>query len=156
MIIRFDKDSINNFEHKNFISLAGRIGLYFIFLESLAIPYPFRNSKLIYIGMSESRINSIGKRLKDHFSGKSNNKGIYGYKNRWSLKFTYLDTEFLKHVFLNDSVEDIETYFLENFSEVYGSYPICNNKRGRNETFVPIKNSESVDIDWKFFEEQTL
>ena len=153
MLIRFNQEIVVNFEHRNFISLVGRTGLYFIFLGSLSIPYPFQNSRLIYIGMSGSRINSIGKRLKDHFSGKSNNKGIYGYKNRWGLKFTYLDSEFLKHVFPTFSVEKIETYFLENFSEVYGSYPICNNRRGNNEVRDLKKNQEPIKVDWQFYEE---
>lgn len=105
--------------------------------------------------MSESRINSIGKRLKDHFSGESQNKGICGYKNRWSLKFTHLDMEFLKHLFLNYSVENIETYFLESFAKIYGSYPICNNRRGSSETSNLNAPPDSIEIDWNFFEEKS-
>jgi hypothetical protein len=40
--------------------VRGAVGLYFISLTTLKIPYPFLESGLIYIGMSESRHNSIG------------------------------------------------------------------------------------------------
>lgn len=127
----------------------GFVGLYFIYLKDLFIPYPFNNSKLIYIGMSESRINSIGKRLKDHASGRSNNKGIIGYNKRWGLNFTYIDYDFLKHIFTSENIEDIETFFLEDFADNFGTYPICNNKRG--ELGRLSKRKDSLNIDWQFF-----
>ena len=46
--------------------LRGTIGLYFIYLMNTHIPYPYKPSRLIYIGMSESIQNSIGNRLRDH------------------------------------------------------------------------------------------
>lgn len=149
MIIRFNNHLVNEFHSSNFSTVMGYIGLYFIFLKDLLIPYPFENSKLIYIGMSESRTNSIGKRLKDHISGRSNNKGIIGYKKRWGLNFTYIDYDFLKHIFTSENIEDIETFFLEDFSDKFGSYPICNNKRGDIGRLS--RKKDSPKIDWQFF-----
>lgn len=150
MIIRFNKSLVNDFHSSNFSTVLGYVGLYFILLKDLFIPYPFNNSKLIYIGMSESKINSIGKRLKEHASGRSNNKGIIGYNKRWGLEFTYLDFDFLKHIFSSKKIEDIETYFLEDFADSFGSYPICNNKRGN---LSGLLNNNNPRIDWDFFGE---
>ena len=130
----------------------GYVGIYFIFLKDLSIPYPFKSSKLIYIGMSESRINSIGKRLKNHASGCSNNKGIIGYNKRWGLSFTYIDYDFLKHIFASEKIEDVETFFLEDFADTFGSYPICNNKRG--DLGKLSRKNEAPRIDWQFFGEK--
>ncbi|HUS50757.1 MAG TPA: hypothetical protein VMZ91_11375, partial [Candidatus Paceibacterota bacterium] len=58
--IKFDQ--YKEFEPENIKPLMGLRGLYFIFLKKTEIPYPFRKSRLIYIGMSEKRTNSIGKR----------------------------------------------------------------------------------------------
>jgi hypothetical protein len=118
-------------------------------LDDLKIPYPFKESRLIYIGMSESRANSIGNRLRDHIAGRSNNTGILGYHKKWKLSFTYLDYEYLKQVFTSVDIESIETYFLEDFANCFGVYPICNNRRGLLE-----KKHESKhfpQIDWEFF-----
>lgn len=151
MIIRFTSAETKDFQQKNFLSLGGRVGLYFIFTPVVLIPYPFKSSSLVYIGMSESRTNSIGKRLKDHFSGRSNNKGITGYSKKTEVKFTYLDLEYLKHVFPNKKIEAMEAIFLENFSEEFGTYPICNNKRG-DLGDEPIRAGASLfKIDWEFF-----
>ena len=150
MIIRFNKDSLNAFDIENFSSLVGTVGLYFIFLNDLSIPYPLNYSRLIYIGMSESRINSIGNRLRTHLAGRSKNRGIIGYKQNWKTKFTYLEYEFLKHIFTQEKIEYIETYFLEDFADKYGTYPICNNKRGLEE--MP-KMANTPEIDWEFFGE---
>lgn len=149
MLVRFNKTLVNNFDIKNFTPLVGLVGLYFIFLEDLEIPYPFKGSKLIYIGMSESRSNSIGNRLRDHIAGRSNNTGIIGYHGKWKLSFTYLDYEFLKQVFQTLDIESIETYFLENFATKFGVYPICNNRRGTSEEIPKLK--DLPDIDWTFF-----
>ena len=46
--------------------VQGLIGLYFIYLIDVQIPYPTCPSRLIYIGMSESSRNSISNRLRDH------------------------------------------------------------------------------------------
>ena len=77
--INFDKPQ--DFELRNIKPLMGICGLYFIFLKDTEIPYPFGKSRLIYIGMSEKKTNSIGKRLSDHFEGISGNEGIVNYKN---------------------------------------------------------------------------
>lgn len=152
MIIRFNKTLVNKFNIKNFSTLVGTIGLYFIFLEDLTIPYPFKESRLIYIGMSESRSNSIGNRLRDHIAGRSKNTGIIGYHRKWKLNFTYLDYEFLKQVFPSLDIESIETYFLEDFAGFFGVYPICNNRRGPSEKKREFKNLPQ--IDWEFFKGQ--
>lgn len=149
MIIRFNKNLVNEFHIKKFSTVMGYVGIYFIFLRDLSIPYPFESSKLIYIGMSESRINSIGKRLKNHASGRSNNKGIIGYNKRWGLNFTYIDYDFLKHIFASENIEDVETFFLEDFADKFGSYPICNNRRGELDKLS--KRKDSLNIDWQFF-----
>lgn len=152
MIIRFNKTLVNKFDIKNFSTLVGLVGLYFIFLEDLIIPYPFNESRLIYIGMSESRSNSIGNRLRDHIAGRSRNTGIIGYHKKWKLGFTYLDYEFLKQVFPSLDIESIETYFLEDFANFFGVYPICNNRRGASEEKQEL--NDSPQIDWEFFRRQ--
>lgn len=146
--IRFSNEEVYGFSQENFPPLSGRIGLYFIFLPNLRIPYPFKDSGLVYVGMSESRFNSIGNRLKEHYSGKSQNRGILGYKKRGDIKFTYLDFEFLKHVFPDERIEAMEAVFLEAFASVHGSFPICNNRRG-DQSISPAK--DVPEIDWDFF-----
>ena len=64
------------FEIQNIKPLAGLVGLYFIFTTDCEIQYPFKKSKLLYIGMSEKKTNSIGSRLTGHFEGKSKNLGL--------------------------------------------------------------------------------
>jgi len=154
VLIKFDNDATYDFNLKAFIPLRGRTGLYFIFLQKLSISYPFKSSKLIYIGMSESRVNSIGKRLRDHLTGESKNKGISGYNNKWKLRFVHLDYEFLKHLFPGNGIEFIEAVFLENFVNSYGSYPICNNRRGSNEYLKSFIFADSANIDWNYFEDK--
>src|SRR6266699_7297899 len=70
--------------------VRGMVGLYFIFLTDLMIEYPFRPSRLIYIGMSESKQNSIENRLRDHASGQSGNPGLTNYIRTRGAQFTYL------------------------------------------------------------------
>lgn len=67
--IYFDEPKL--FEPTNTKALGGIVGLYFIFTQKTFIQYPFDKSKLIYIGMSEKKTNSIGSRLSGHFEGKS-------------------------------------------------------------------------------------
>ena len=137
------------FDIENIQYLIGITGLYFIFLDKLNIRYPFGSSKLIYIGMSEKKSNSIGKRLSDHFEGLSGNEGITNYKKVDNLLFTYINFQMLKNI-RKFSIEDLESYFIIDFVKKYGVYPICNNKTGynilKNELDVLIK------IDWKYFE----
>lgn len=137
------------FKEENFSNLNNVCGLYFIFLEKTMIPYPFRNSKLIYIGMSEKRTNSIKSRLSDHFNGRSGNDGIFNYKKKENLYFTYINFEMLKDIWKH-RIEDLESYFILDFVNNYGVYPICNNKTG----FEVIKKNTDVyfTINWEFFE----
>ncbi len=76
--IYFDKPK--SFEAANIRPLNGIIGLYFIFTQTIEIQYPFAKSRLLYIGMSEMKTNSIGSRLLGHFDGKSKNLGLVNYK----------------------------------------------------------------------------
>jgi len=143
--INFDSPKL--FEPKNFSHLMGVCGLYFLFLENKEIFYPFGKSRLIYIGMSEKRTNSIGNRLMEHYEGRSGNIGLVNYKKVEKILFTYINFEMLKEIW-KYRIEDLESYFIRDFVEKYGVYPICNNKTG-----AEIKNNELIlDINWKFFE----
>jgi len=144
--IYFDKPE--SFEPANIKSLGGIVGLYFIFTQKTFIQYPFDKSKLLYIGMSEKRTNSIGRRLVGHFEGKSKNFGLVNYRKKAPLLFTYLNFDILKDNW-DFRIEDLESYFILSFVEHYGVYPICNNKTGaeihRSELNVNLK------IDWNYF-----
>jgi hypothetical protein len=145
--INFDSPKL--FDPKNFSQLMGVCGLYFIFLEKREISYPFGKSRLIYIGMSEKRTNSIGNRLMEHYEGRSGNIGIVNYKKVEKILFTYINFEMLKGIW-QYRIEDLESYFILDFVEKYGVYPICNNKTG-----FEIQRKElnfRLDINWKFFE----
>jgi len=137
-----------SFESKNIKPLNGIAGLYFIFTKSIQIQYPFDKSKLIYIGMSEKRTNSIGSRLTGHFEGTSKNIGLINYRKIEPLLFTYINIEILRNIW-KFRVEDLESYFILNFVEKFGVYPICNNKTG----FEILNNTLTTDfkIDWKYF-----
>ncbi|MDP3111541.1 MAG: hypothetical protein Q8M71_05515 [Thermodesulfovibrionales bacterium] len=147
--INFDK--YHDFALRNIKPLIGICGLYFIFLKETEIPYPFGKSKLIYIGMSEKKTNSIGKRLSDHYEGVSGNEGISNYQKSEGLYFTYLNFEMLKQIWKH-RIEDLESYFILDFLDKYGVYPICNNKSGFEikKHDVPI----TLEIDWKYFEKR--
>lgn len=136
---------------ENIKPLDGIMGLYFIFLPQMEIQYPFKKSRLIYIGMSEMRTNSIGKRLSDHFDGKSGNPGLVNYRKVESLYFTYINFEMLKRIWKH-RIEDLESYFILDFVKHYGVYPICNNKTG----FEILKSDLEVEleIDWSYFEKK--
>lgn len=145
--IYFDKRKI--FEMQNIKSLVGLTGLYFIFTKKTKINYPFNKSRLLYIGMSEKKTNSIGSRLTGHFDGKSKNIGLVNYRSNEQLFFTYINFEMLRSFWVH-RVEDLESYFILDFVEKYGVYPICNNKSGfeiLNKTL-----DASFNIDWKYFE----
>jgi hypothetical protein len=136
------------FEIQNIKPLFGLVGLYFIFTSDLSIQYPFKKSKLLYIGMSEKRTNSIGKRLIGHFEGKNKNLGLTNYRKVGSLNFTMINFEML-NVFWEYSVEDLENYFIHDFVKIHGVYPICNNKLGLNILKKVIK--ANFLIDWDYF-----
>ncbi len=147
--INFDKQQ--DFESRNIKPLMRLCGLYFIFLKETEIPYPFKKSRLIYIGMSEKKTNSIGKRLSDHYDGVSGNEGIFNYRKTEGLYFTYLNFEMLKQIW-KYRIEDLESFFILNFLDKYGIYPICNNKSGFEikKHDVPV----TLEIDWKYFEKR--
>lgn len=141
-------DEPKSFELINTKALGGIVGLYFIFTQKTFIQYPFDKSKLIYIGMSEKKTNSIGNRLSGHFEGKSKNVGLVNYRKQEPLLFTYLNFDILKAIW-DFRIEDLESYFILNFVEYYGVYPICNNKTG-----AEIHNSDlkvNLKIDWNYF-----
>ncbi|MCX8000798.1 MAG: hypothetical protein N3A69_17930, partial [Leptospiraceae bacterium] len=125
--INFDEGQI--LDLKNAKKLLGITGLYFIYLRNYEIQYPFGKSQLIYIGMSEKKTNSIGKRLMQHYNGESGNIGLYNYQKLDDLYFTYLNFTMLKSLWPY-KIEDLESYFILDFVKNYGVYPICNNKTG--------------------------
>jgi len=141
-------DSPKDFIPENIKPLNGIAGLYFIFSKSIDINYPFDVSKLLYIGMSEKRTNSIGSRLIGHYDGKSKNVGLTSYRAVEPLFFTYINFEMLRSIW-DFRIEDLESYFLLDFVKNYGVYPICNNKTGheilKNELITSFK------IDWEYF-----
>ena len=142
-------DNYQEFKLKNIKPLMGICGLYFIFLKGTEMPYPFKKSRLIYIGMSEKKTNSIGKRLSGHYDGTSMNKGLINYRKTEGLYFTYLNFEMLKKIWKH-RIEDLESYFILDFLKNYGVYPICNNKSGFEikKHDVPV----TLEIDWQYFE----
>lgn len=98
--------------------------------------------------MSERRTNSIGNRLLGHFDGKSKNLGLVNYRKVEPLFFTYINFEMLKNLW-QFRIEDLESYFILDFVEQFGVYPICNNKSGfeiQHQTLT-----SSFKIDWKYF-----
>jgi hypothetical protein len=141
-------DSPKNFTPENIKPLNGIAGLYFIFSKSIDINYPFDVSKLLYVGMSEKKTNSIGSRLIGHYDGKSKNAGLTNYRKTEPLLFTYINFEMLRSVW-EYKIEDLESYFLLDFVDKYGVYPICNNKTSseilKNELIT------SFRINWEYF-----
>jgi len=144
--IYFDEPKI--FDPSNINPLSGITGLYFIFSKSTYIQYPFDTSRLLYIGMSERKTNSIGSRLLGHFGGKSKNVGLVNYRKIEPLYFTYINFDMLRNNWVY-RIEDLESYFILNFVEHFGVYPICNNKTG-----LEIMNNTietHFKIDWNYF-----
>lgn len=137
------------FNSTNVKALFGLTGLYFIYNEKIDIRYPFGSSNLIYIGMSERKTNSIGKRLLGHLEGTSGNVGIVSYHKANKLLFTYINSEMLSRNW-PIGIEPLESYFISSFVDRYGVYPICNNKSGYDFSLnrAPIE----LEIDWEFFE----
>lgn len=142
-------DEGKTFKMQNIKPLSGLTGLYFIYTEKLKIQYPFKQSRLLYIGMSEKKTNSIGSRLSGHFDGKSKNLGLVNYRNVEKLFFTYINFEMLRN-FWNYKVENLESYFILDFVSRYGVYPICNNKSGYD--ILTMEINSQLKIDWKNFE----
>jgi hypothetical protein len=142
-------DSPKTFQIQNIKPLMGLTGLYFIFNNKTIIQYPFKTSRLLYIGMSEKKTNSIGSRLTEHFEGKSKNRGLINYGKVEQLCFTYINFEMLRKFWTN-RIEDLESYFILDFVEKYGVYPICNNKSGYEILDKELK--ANFIIDWPYFE----
>ena len=138
-----------DFDEVSIRLVQGTIGLYFIYLTELSIPYPFNPSRLIYIGMSESKQNSIGNRLRTHKTGQSGNLAIANYASRHDARFTYHDLDLLKTLGTENVVE-LESFFLADFLSMHGAYPICNNQSGIlfPETTL---TKDTVIIDWDLF-----
>lgn len=148
--IKYYFEEGNLFNPQNIRSLVGLAGLYFIYNEEININYPFGACRLIYIGMSERKTNSIGKRLQGHFEGTSGNVGISNYRKVNKLLFTHLNFEMLSRNW-PIGIEPLESYFITSFVDRYGVYPICNNKSGYD--FTLNKAPIELEIDWAFFEE---
>ncbi|MFC1968416.1 hypothetical protein ACFLVX_03395 [Chloroflexota bacterium] len=142
-------DLPKTFEIQNIKPLSGLTGLYFIFTDKINIQYPFKKSRLLYIGMSEKKTNSMRSRLTGHFEGKSKNLGLVNYRKVDQLFFTYINFEML-HKSWNYRIEDLESYFILDFVEKYGVYPICNNKSGYEILDKELK--ANFIIDWLYFE----
>ncbi len=147
--IRIYFDEGRKFAPRNIKPLVGIAGLYFIYNDEIAVQYPFHESRLIYIGMSEKKTNSIGKRLQGHFDGTSGNEGIISYGKVNGLYFTYINFEMLKSTWPL-SIEDLESYFILDFVKRYGVYPICNNKSGYD--ILESELDSNLIVDWKYFE----
>jgi hypothetical protein len=141
-------DSPKDFIPENIRPLKGIAGLYFIFSHSIEINYPFDKSKLLYIGMSEKKTNSIGSRLIGHYDGKSKNVGLSNYRKIEPLLFTYINFEMLRSVW-KFRIEDLESYFLLDFVNKYGVYPICNNKTSSE--ILKNELNTSFRINWEYF-----
>ena len=148
MSLRINFDSPLEFKPNKFKELNNICGLYFIFLTNRKITYPYKDSKLIYIGMSERYTNSIAKRLASHYNGKSGNFGLQNYRKSDELKFTYINFEIVKS-FWSKSIEDFESAFILDFVGKYGVYPICNNKTGFPDLSKELESL--LDINWDYF-----
>lgn len=130
------------------INLLGRIaGLYFIFTKDLPIPYPFKPSRLLYIGMSERKTSGIANRLSKHYDG-MNNVGLKNYRKVRPLYFTILNFEMVSQ-FWSLKVEDLESYFILDFVVKFGIVPICNIRSGYE--MVEENRQAGFTIDWGFF-----
>ena len=112
------------FKPQNFQGLNRVAGIYFIFLKEKRVTYPFRDSRLIYIGMSEKKTNSIASRLSNHYDGRSGNLGLQNYQKISNIMFTYLNFEIIQSMW-EYRVEDFESYLLLDFVREFGVYPIC-------------------------------
>ena len=99
--------------------------------------------------MSESKQNSIGKRLRAHKTGQSGNLAIMNYAARHGTSFTYLSLDILKTLGTKN-VQEIESFFLSDFLFKYGAYPICNNQSGTSYPETALSKN-ALAIDWDFF-----
>jgi hypothetical protein len=139
----------HDFDETSIRLVQGTIGLYFIYLADLHIPYPFKSSRLIYIGMSESRQNSIGNRLRAHRTGQSGNLAIKNYGACHEARFTYHSLDVLKTMGTENLLE-LESFFLLDFLSVHGAYPVCNSQSGISFPETGL-SKDVLAIDWSFF-----
>lgn len=146
-IINFREDY--PFNESQIKSTLGLTGLYFIFLARDAVLYPFQTSRLIYIGLSESRHNSIGRRLRAHLTGQSGNVAIKNYASRRELRFTCHSAQLLAGIGSTSQLE-LESFFLDAFMMHAGAFPICNNQSGAAILNTMIDRS-SVIVSWDHF-----
>lgn len=144
--IQFKQPKI--FELSTIRPLIGLTGLYFIFTDKYKIKYPLGISKLIYIGMSEKKTNSMGNRLIGHYEGTSGNPGLINYRKVDTLYFTYISFEMVRQ-FWKYRIEDLESYFILDFVNKFGVYPICNNKSGYE--ILEKQIGSEFTIDWQYF-----
>jgi hypothetical protein len=127
----------------------GAVGIYFIYLKEVRIPYPFQSSRLIYIGMSESKQNSVGNRLHAHRTGQSGNLAIQNYAERYATKFTYQSLQALIGLG-TANIHELETFFLNDFLRTHGAFPLCNNQSGM-EIEVKVLLPERIGVAWGHF-----
>lgn len=139
----------HDFDDTSIRLVQGTTGLYFIYLSELHIPYPFKPSRLIYIGMSESKQNSIGNRLRAHKTGQSGNLAITNYATQHDACFTYHSVDILETLG-TENVLELESFFLTDFLGEHGAYPICNNQAGTSFP-EPSLMRDAITIDWPFF-----
>lgn len=137
-----------NLSEREIKFVQGVVGLYFIFLTDVKIEYPFKPSRLIYIGMSESKQNSIAIRLRGHLSGQSGNLGVANYAKTQSVKFTFYSAEVLRN-YGNDNLFDLESFFLSDFLRYHGSFPICNGQAGHE--LSDASKRVTATVDWPYF-----
>jgi hypothetical protein len=137
------------FDGRSIKFVQGLVGIYFIYLASSRIEYPFGRSRLIYIGMSESKQNSIGNRLRGHLTGQSGNLGIKNYASKHPVRFTYQSLDMLR--VLGADLYELEYLFLADFLKHYGCFPICNGQSGVSVS-SPSIDAADIRVVWKSFE----
>ena len=143
-VITFPQDY--TLDERSIKLVQGTTGLYFIRLPTLKISYPFVESGLIYIGMSESKHNSIGRRLYAHLTGQSGNEAIKNYAARYPARFAYHSFQLLQNLGAT-SLYEIESFFLSDFLRVHGAFPICNNQSGW--ITANMKITSEITIAWE-------
>jgi hypothetical protein len=140
------------FAERSIKLVKGLVGIYFIYLADTSIEYPFGRSRLIYIGMSESKQNSIGNRLRDHLTGQSGNCGLMNYAAKHRVRFTYQSFDLLQVLGSSDLYE-LESLFLTEFLNKFGCFPICNGQSGVT-VLSPAIDPARVKILWETFDSQ--
>ena len=138
-----------NFDDRSIEFTHGAVGIYFIYLFDSRVGYPFGQSRLIYLGLSESKQNSIGRRLNAHLSGRSGNTCIKNYARRHAVRFTFHTFELLKNLG-SGNLYEIESFFLSDFLRVKGAFPICNNQSGVK-FMEPSISGPDLRVDWEHF-----